>query len=570
MNIIFTALAALSGITGFSSGHFYETNNEHLQDCLFEHFGSCSSLATEDSFLLINDLYAMDGTNRYLLADMIDGKTVVYDKKEQCISATYDANPYTGLNVEFKLLSDIEDDYMFAYYSEEIHDFVFTNNACFDKENIHSYYTNQGYKAGNYYKGIAYTSDTVKIDNAFYFERLGSRHAHNADGTCTVVAAEMLLGYYDTFVNDNIVDEQYDQPAVESINSSTPTVLDFVSSPGVDTNTNSSFHDYLCDIAKNEIGDDPRSGGMSNNNQKRLITKYLDKRGIQYKTHTSVGNMSDICSNRAKGVIKDTINANRPVIASGEGHSTVAFAYNDKMVWVHTGWGYVAATPWRTFESGMFFNYYAAAIDLEEVSKNNHVHSDNYYATNKNLYICPDGETHTQTDLYPSNYGLTSSYSSSEQKKRFYSNGVEVRNYYTRTALINNNVVLSARKAGEGEAYIQYWFSREIRKYEFDISFYSTSDVLAISNSSIEFSILTQKSDGTFDWVYKENLLEKNISADRNNPTRMKYNFIDEEAYGFRFIVRAPATGTSNGGRVCIGLVSIQNATYDHGLFSAF
>lgn len=570
MNIIFTALAALSGITGFSSGYFYETNSEHLQDCLFEHFGSCSSLATEDSFLLIDDLYAMDGTNRYLLADMIDGKTVVYDKKEQCISATCDANPYTGLNVEFKLLSDIEDHYMFAYYNDEIQDFVFTNNSCFDKESIHSYYANQGYKTGNYYTDVPYTNNTVKIDNAFYFERLGNRHANNTSGTCTVISIEILLGYYDTFVNDNIVDEQYDRPAVESISSSTPTVRDFTTSPGVDSTTDGSFHNYLCDIATNEIGDDPRSGGMSNGNQKRLLTKYLDKRGIQYKTHSSDGNMADLFSNKAKGVIKDTINANRPVIANGEGHSTVAFAYNDKMVWVHTGWGYAAATPWRTFESGAFFNYYAAAFDLQEISKNNHVHSDNYYATNKNLYICPDGDTYTQTDLSPSNYGLVSAYYSNEQKKRFYSNNVEIRNYYSRTALISNNIVLSARKEGEGEAYMQYWFSREIRKYEFDISFYSTSDVLTISNSSIGFYTLTQKSDGSFDWIYKENLLEKNISSDRNNPTKMKYNFIDEEVYGFKFVVRAPATGTSNGGRVCIGLVSVQNATYDHGLFSNF
>lgn len=186
------------------------------------------------------------------------------------------------------------------------------------------------------------------------------------------------------------------------------------------------------------------------------------------------------------------------------------------------------------------------------------------------MYICPDGDTYTQTDLSPSNYGLASAYYSNEQKKRFYSNNVEIRNYYSRTALISNNIVLSARKEGEGEAYMQYWFSREIRKYEFDISFYSTSDVLTISNSSIGFYTLTQKSDGSFDWIYKENLLEKNISSDRNNPTKMKYNFIDEEVYGFKFVVRAPATGTSNGGRVCIGLVSVQNATYDHGLFSNF
>lgn len=49
----------------------------------------------------------------------------------------------------------------------------------------------------------------------------------------------------------------------------------------------SLYAKYESGIATNEIGDDPRSGGMSNGNQKRLLTKYLDKRGIQYKTHSS-------------------------------------------------------------------------------------------------------------------------------------------------------------------------------------------------------------------------------------------------------------------------------------------
>lgn len=570
MNIIFTALATLSSITGFSSGRFYETKVEHLQDCLFEHFGSCSSLATENSILFADDLYDMDGTNRYLLIDLIDEKTVVYDKKDECILATYDTNPYLGIETEFKLLSNIEDDYMFAYFNEPLNDFTFTNNYCFDKESVRSYYANQGYKAGNYYTGVAYTSDTVKIANAFYFEKLGNRHAVNSQGTCTVVASEILLAYYDTFINDDIIDEQYDQPAIESISSSTPTISDFSTSPGVDSSTNSSFHDYLCNIAKNEVGDDPTSDGMSVHNQKRLITKYLDKRDIQYKTHSSDGNMSDIISNKAKGVIKATINEGRPVISCGEGHSTVAFAYNDKMVWVHTGWGYAAATPWKTFESGMFSNYYAGAIDLKEISKYKHVHSDNYYASNKNLFLCPDGTTCTQTDLHPTNYGIDSTYYSSEHKTRFYSNGLEIRNYYTRTALRHSRVTLSARKNGEGSAYLEYWFTKRIRKLEYDIAFYDNQDVLSSNNSRVELWVAVLDDSGNFDWEYKDNLIERNINVGISNPTRLKYYFSNEEIYGIKILVYAPATGTIDGGRLCIGFMTIQNYTSEHGMLGSF
>ena len=80
MNILFTALTVLSNITGFASSQNYDTSAEHLLDCMFEHFGEYSPLAVEESILNSEDIYDMDGTNRYLLLSFIDGEYVIYDK----------------------------------------------------------------------------------------------------------------------------------------------------------------------------------------------------------------------------------------------------------------------------------------------------------------------------------------------------------------------------------------------------------------------------------------------------------------------------------------------------------
>lgn len=452
---------------------------------------------------------------------------------------------------------------MLTYFNEENSNFYFANNVSFDVEEIHSYYANQPYTYGNYYTEIGLTSEATIISNSFYFEKLGNRHAINRVGTCCVVAAEILLGYYDTFLNDTIVSEQYDQPAVQNINETDPTITDFSISPGVDSDSRSDFHDYLCDIATNQVGDDPRSNGMTVYNQKQMIVKYLQEKGISYTTNSSEGNFADLCANKAKTVVKDTIDANRPVIVNGEGHSTVAFAYDDDYVWVHTGWGFVAATPWRTFESGMFFNYSAGAIDVLSFDNNEHIHSDNYFCTNLNAYYCPCGETYSNAVLEPSIYGISSTFNSDDEYNRFFENGVEIRNSYKRVAITNGQeLTLSAKKSGEGEAYWEFNTTKSIRNIEFDISYYSYSDKLYSNNSTAEiWAVAYDSGQDCLYYSYLSNLLEIGLSTSRNNPTHLHYNFTGDEIFGLYFYTSAPATGTFDRGRISVSSLEIEHST---------
>ena len=573
MNILFTALTVLSNITGFASSQNYDTNAEHLLDCMFEHFGEYSPLATEESILNSEDIYDMDGTNRYLLLSFTDGEYVIYDKKEESIFETFESNPYEGFEDKFKLLGNINEKHLYAYFNEEINDFTFIDNASFSKEDIHSYFTNQAYSYGNYYRNVAMPSNVHVINNAFYFEKLTENHAENDSGTCSVIASEILLGYYDTFLNDTIVDEQYDEPSKEYINKTNPTIRDFEESPGVDTFADGDFHDMLCDIATNEVGDDPSIDGMTVPNQKSMMMRYLNSRDMAYSIRSSDGNLGDLMANKAKTIIKDAINQNRPVIACGEGHCSVAYAYSDTLVWVHTGWGYSAATPWRTFESGLFYNYSAGAIDFLSINYGQHICSDNYYVTNKNVYICPQcGQVYKVNDIVAAECGISTSYYSNGRTSRFYLDDEHVRIEYKRAALMSadGSISLSAKKNGEGQAYATYWMTKQIRRVRFNICFYSYNDALSRSDSNVKFWVIRRSNEegGYFYNQRVEDLLQINISKNRYYPTELEYNFIGDDVYGFKFTVEAPATGTSDSGRVLIGTISIERSVNAHGYYS--
>lgn len=114
---------------------------------------------------------------------------------------------------------------------------------------------------------------------AHYFKHLTSNFGSNTAGSCPYIATEMLLSFYDTYWNDGIVNEMYDQPTCENADS----VLQFTKSPGtlpeeekmsewgvtrqdvvnynfgqycqyIQLHKYESFHLRLLDVAINELG----------------------------------------------------------------------------------------------------------------------------------------------------------------------------------------------------------------------------------------------------------------------------------------------------------------------------
>lgn len=549
-------LNALSAITGFASGMTYETTSSDLKNissfiCENNH---AQNLENVD---YIEDLYTLSGENRYVEVNLKNGY-VIYDKKESKIEE-YSFNgdsPYENYQNFLKVYS--KENFGFKYVSYYDNTFIdCLNSNKIDFSAMLDCYSTLESKFGEYYRDIDIAEDAIVIDNAFYFQKLNNHHAWNHVGTCTIVSMEILLSYYDTFYNDLIIPENYDEISRQST-SDMMLITEFNQSPGVDNHTREkqAFHEYLCEIGKNEVGDDPKVDGMNTKNQIKLLQNYLSKQKIDYSLHTSEGNAGDIWTQRAVKIIKAGIQNNRPVISNGSKHSTVAFAYNDEYVWVHTGWGWVGATPWSTFESGLFENYSAGCIDISAI-KGNHVHSDNYFSINKNTYICPCGIHHTSTLICPEDYGFEPQYFYDVRGKNVKVGNLDFYTLRKRTGFIENEYVnLSPYKQDAGTAFLELYFDCDIRKFEINLSYWQIKDKLSNLNSTAYLEVLK---DGN--WEHQTDLInEVTLSTDRTKQDTFSYSYIGEEIKGIRITMTSPATGTRNLGRISIGNIVLLHA----------
>ena len=236
---------------------------------------------------------------------------------------------------------------------------------------------------------ISYSNIPIEArfcDYAYYFRNIDkSCFGENKNKTCTMVALQILLGYYDSIWNDNVVEEIYDAPR----ESSSTYCSGFFPSPATKAN---DFFDYLIKNCNSYCKVSIENDGLSNINQNHFINHYIGEiRNLEYANNTSEGNWSDLMSNRQYGVLKDGINAGRPVIINTLAHSMLAFAYDDNFIYVMTGWysNVMAKISWGAFSGNIFTNY-CAAYDL--ILKTPHYHSNNYYSISLGKFICPLGD----------------------------------------------------------------------------------------------------------------------------------------------------------------------------------
>lgn len=209
-----------------------------------------------------------------------------------------------------------------------------------------------------------------------YFENLNKgKYGKNENGTCTVIAVQMLLGYYDNYICD-----QYVAAAYES-----------------GSGTSEAFHQLLNGYV---YGDQPQ-GGIFIHDAAVGINTYLSSRKITARLN-SVYSTADAARERVFSLIK----SGQPAAASmsrslgGEAnHSVLVYGiqYNPELMVaasqtkfiVHMGWddaynAYVTAGAW----------YYECGY----LSHNTHsygVWTQNGTATHKR--VCPCGATETES-----------------------------------------------------------------------------------------------------------------------------------------------------------------------------
>lgn len=382
MNEILIGLNTLAAILGYNKFSYYDYTDfdlEKINQCLMINLNEEISETSILDKLEINDLYTIEGENRYL---NVNYKTInlIYDKKDNMIKEiNYNFNPYKENQQKMCLYLEDLDEFKYAYVDDN-YIFNIKENNYFDKKIIDEIELSND-EVGKYRLFQDYGDDTKFIENYFYFDNLHSRHGENKKGTCAIVAMQILLGYYDTFINDNIIFENYDKISAENETD----ISKFKQSPG----SGDEFHTYLINFCKyNDISKD--GIGMNVKQEKDLGEKFLKSMNIDFDYKWVEGNWLDGINNSCSKHIKEAINNNRPIFVGAAGHATVAFAYDEKYVYVHSGWGDVRRTPWETYNTKISdFAFNPHSFDITNI-KTPHKHSNNYYSknTNKTLYPC--------------------------------------------------------------------------------------------------------------------------------------------------------------------------------------
>lgn len=232
-----------------------------------------------------------------------------------------------------------------------------------------------------------------RIDDYEYYLSLDSRHSRNINNLCTLISIQMLVSYYDAFLSDSFVPEEWDYLSKDNVYDGTDWHnWSFSSGAGYqdlyEQNDDFRMCQYLLSYAQSYINNNITNNGLNYSQQRDLLNYYLGQMSISYSLNTSAGNIVDCLNNKAKTVIENSIDNNYPVIANGRHHSVVAFAYDDDYVYVHTGCGYCSQVVWETF-TDWNISYTPSAISV--IPSIFHSHSNNYYSTYDDKFYCTCG-----------------------------------------------------------------------------------------------------------------------------------------------------------------------------------
>ncbi|MBQ7914698.1 MAG: hypothetical protein IJZ28_03915 [Clostridia bacterium] len=262
----------------------------------------------------------------------------------------------------------------------------------------------------------SYTSNIYSYDSFLvsYFDNLTQNFGYNYKGTCGYVAIGMLLSYYDTFYDDNIIPEQYDVVSLGTgtnmitRRNSPGVVRDYIVSPYDSTDitygfdltaeeyfaemqdiSDTSLHAKLITLGE-ELGyynydNDDGPGGITLGIQLvNILNKYLTEirdytQTVAYTIYPGSGTTHESIRNW----VIFQLRINRPVIlmlrnSDNKGHVVIAYDYDESTdsIYCHFGWdaGRTHINP-ETTEYNIFVDAYI--VDWQGA----HLHSNNYGVT---------------------------------------------------------------------------------------------------------------------------------------------------------------------------------------------
>lgn len=264
-----------------------------------------------------------------------------------------------------------------------------------------------------------------------YYYNLRGNFGYNQTNSCGYVALGMLLTYYDSYWNDDLVPEQYDANAyLSDLNAysysvspgSNETVISNVSNLTKEeytelliSNSYSSLHAKLVSIGSS-LG---YGLGTTPDTVKNVLEKYLDDNpqisgedwtinkysNENYKS--KVPGQDITYSEMMLGNIKDYLKLDIPVLVSvrsdSDGHVVIAYDYDEEndIVYAHYGW-YGGYSHVNIFSSG---NKYVRGY-ITMGPRRSHSHSNNYIVGGVAMCSCAL-PNHKHVFTYKSNNAVT-------------------------------------------------------------------------------------------------------------------------------------------------------------------
>ncbi len=256
-----------------------------------------------------------------------------------------------------------------------------------------------------------------------YFSGLTENFGENAKGSCTYVALGMLLSYYDSYLSDNIIPEQYDVVST-GYNSD---IISRSNSPGavndkiLNNVSKEEYRDYINNLTKIDyynilkekfetnslqvylieladrydlmkINNGSETFGSNFNASWSLLSYYLWSVGYICNTDYTMEDSREDKGDDVKQFIKDNIDLGRPVFVCAEnilgaGHAFICHDYDSNSnFYAHMGSHekieFTNCNPFTYYN----FNLKAMAVDF----KFTHTHSYNYMVGDKAYCYCDD------------------------------------------------------------------------------------------------------------------------------------------------------------------------------------
>ena len=538
MNFVNFALIALSSIVG----HDVSNNNKiDLNEANIALVNEISESYHSSQIIESSDVYNMHGVNSFSLFKFDNDNYVLIDKITNAVveSGVTSQSCYKDSFNSFIVRTE-SDHFYFDLFSNNF--ISFTTNKTLNKKNLRSDWdTNLNFCVSSDYPNAHFVS------NAKYFDNLNSRFSENNDNICGIIATEILLGYYDTFVNDCIVPEDIDIKG------------DYLSmftnngnSPGTDIegeHSNNKFSDLLVTKSIACNNENPHLFGMDNYQVSNLVQYYLNNRNIPYNitTYPFSFNYSLIA--------EAAIESNHPFIGALEDHFVVVYGYDDNYYYVSVGWTDANGNDTCRIPKQYFTNFsspYFLSIDIGQ-----HVHSNNYYNSADYGLYCGCGHHHSnRLVMHPSDWGFEEQYFFNYTHKTHTKDNITFTSDRLRTGFIQSSVInLSPRRQNSGHAEFLINLPKYIYEFNLELAWWSPVELQDDGYADLNYHY----SNGDFNaWVTDyQSIHDLDLEEDYENLKNYQF-LIDDYCNGIGFDLTNLAVGNRNKGRLSIGTIIID------------